>query len=115
MKVSIIVLLGLMIVGTGCAERKNHSPLPTVSEEAKAELEKAVNCHTAESDLRVLEEEKASVGKQILSGVRSLMPVAVVAGVLMGDYRDRVMVATGQYNSDIEDKITQIKTVCRIK
>ncbi len=100
---------------SGCAEQKNISPLPTISEDAKSELSRPVNCRTARSDIRVLEDEKASVGKQILSGVRSVMPIAAVAGILMGDYQDRVEVATGQYNSDIEAKIAQIKTKCRIR
>jgi hypothetical protein len=115
MKFSIVILLGLMMVALACADRKNLSPLPSVSEEAKTELEQPVNCDSAESDLKVLEEEKASVVKQLLSGVRSLMPVAVAAGILMGDYRDRVMVATGKYNSDIETKIAQIKRDCHLR
>jgi len=114
-KFSIITLLGLMIVVTGCSDRKNLSPLPTISEEAKADLKRPVDCHHAKRDLKVLEEEKASIAKQVLSGVRSLMPIAVVAGILMGDYGDRVEVATGQYNSDIEAKINQIKTACNLQ
>ncbi|WKZ57357.1 MAG: hypothetical protein QY326_01445 [Bdellovibrionota bacterium] len=33
------------------------------------------------------------------------MPISAVAGILMGDYRDRVQVATGQYNNDIEARL----------
>jgi hypothetical protein len=71
MKFNIIVLLSLIIIGSGCTDRKNLSPLLSVSEEAKADFQRPVNCDTARSDLRVLEEEKASVAKQVLSGVRS--------------------------------------------
>ena len=41
-------------------------------------------------------------------------PIAAVAGILMGDYSDRVSVAVGTYNSDIEAKIAQIKRACRM-
>lgn len=96
----------------GCAERTNHSPLPTISDEAKASLKARINCSNARADIAILEEERASVGKRILSGVRSVLPFAAVAGILMGDYRDRVEVATGQYNADIEQKISEIKQAC---
>src|SRR5262245_61671616 len=88
----------------GCADRKNLSPLPTISEESKANLSRPVNCATAEQDVDVLEKERASTGKQLLSGVRSVMPISAAVGILMGDYRDRVQVATGQYNNDLDKK-----------
>lgn len=62
--------------------------MPSVSEEAQRELKQPVNCATARQDITILTEEKASVGKRMLSGVRSVMPIAVVAGLLMGDYSD---------------------------
>ena len=62
-----------------------------------------------------MEDEEASVAKQILAGVRSVMPIAAAAGLLMGDYRDRASVATGQYNADLEAKQNQIKQQCGIK
>jgi hypothetical protein len=53
------------------------------------------------------------VAKQILSGVRSVFPIAAAAaGILMGDYRDRVTVATGKYNRDLAAKIAHIKSEC---
>lgn len=107
----VIVLAAFLI--SGCSSRKNVSPLPAISDEAKASLNTPVNCSTAGRDIKILEEEKASVGKQMLAGVRSIMPISAVAGILMGDYRDRVQVATGQYNNDIEAKIAQIKRECR--
>ena len=107
-----IVGFFLVLFVVGCADRKNISPVPTISEEAKADLTRPVNCSTANRDIKVLEDEHASVGKRVLSGVRSVMPISVVAGLLMGDYRDRVNVTTGSYNSDIEAKIAQIKSEC---
>ncbi len=107
-----LVLVAVISTLTACSDRKNISPLPTVSPEARTALKKPINCMRADSDLKVLEEEKASVGKQILSGVRMVFPIAAVAGILTGDYSDRVQVATGQYNADIQTKIDQIKAAC---
>ena len=101
-----------LVVFSGCSDRKNVSPLPTISAGTRANLDAPVNCSTARSDIKILEEEKASVGKQVLSGVRSVLPISAVAGILMGDYSDRVAVASGSYNADIEAKIARIKALC---
>lgn len=92
--------------------RENYSQMPSIDPAIKANLSAPVDCRSARQDIALLEEERASVGKQILSGVRSIMPIAAVGGILMGDYNDRFEVATGQYNSDIEAKIAQIRRVC---
>ena len=110
--ITITGLIVTMLILCSCSERKNVSPMPSISDSARASLKAPVNCSTAKNDIATLEEEKASVGKQMLSGVRAVFPIAAVAGILMGDYSDRVKVATGQYNSDIEAKITQIKQEC---
>ena len=100
---SLLVILLWAAVVAGCR---------TISDEAKADLAKPVNCETAERDIAELEEEKASVGKQIASGVRMVVPVAAVAGILGGDYGNRAQVASGQYNDDIEAKIARINREC---
>lgn len=104
-------LLALSGLGA-CSNRENLSPLPSIDPKVKANLAAPVDCRYAKRDIALLEEEKASVAKQLLSGVRSVMPIAAVAGILMGDYRDRAEVATGQYNADIEAKIEHIKRTC---
>ena len=109
---SIVPALTVLATLSGCADRANLSPRPTISEDAKESLAAPINCSTASRDIKVLEDEKASVGKQILSGVRAVVPFSAAAGILMGDYRDRAEVATGQYNADIEAKIAEIKRRC---
>ena len=108
---SFVVIAAL---GVGCSSYSNKSPMPSISDSSRANLNAPVNCATADKDIATLEEEKASVGKQILSGVRSIMPIAAVVGLLMGDYTDRVEVATGEYNEDLSMKIKQIKATCGI-
>ena len=109
-----VVVISLIAALTGCSDRKNISPMPSINSDVKRELDSPVNCQTARSDIKLLEDERASVAKQILSGARSVFPFAAVAGILTGDYSDRVQVATGQYNADLEAKIAQIKKACRI-
>lgn len=84
----------------------------TISNETKQDLAKPVNCATAESDIATLEAEKASVGKQIASGVRMILPAAAVIGILSGDYRNRAQVASGKYNAALVEKIAEIRRTC---
>lgn len=113
--ISSILFVFVCVFFSGCAERKNVSPMPSIDKDTKQQLAKPVNCGTAERDIAILEKEKASVGKQLLAGARSVMPVAAVAGILMGDYSDRAKVAVGAYNSDIESKIGEIRQTCGIR
>ena len=82
------------------------------SKGAKREIRKDINCETAQEDIKILENEKASAGKQLAAGVRSVLPVAAVVGILKGTWRDRTKVATGDYNKAIDNKIKEIKWSC---
>jgi hypothetical protein len=104
--VNFITFFCIMAFLVGCA---------TISEEAKYEIDKPVDCSTAEYDIKILEGAKASAGKQALSGVRSILPASAVVGILSGDYKNRAEVATGQYNKDIDAKIREIKLICGIE
>ena len=103
-----------LCAAAGCANQKNISPLPSISAESKANLSKPVNCGNARQDIDTLKKEKSSVEGQILAGVRSVFPIAAVAGILTGDYNDRSRVAVGAYNEDIEKKIRQIRVKCDV-
>lgn len=110
----IALLISLSLPLCSCMQRKNLSPMPSISEQAKRDMARPVDCRNAQRDIVILESEKASVGKQMLSGVRSVMPIAAAVGILLGDYRDRVKVATGKYDRDLDAKIQDIRTTCRL-
>jgi hypothetical protein len=114
MRIVTVSLLVLSISLTACFNRTNNSPRPSISDEERASLEKPINCATAKKDIATLEDEKASVGRQIVAGVRSVVPFAAASGALLGDYQDRTEVATGEYNDALERKIQQIKSVCGV-
>ena len=84
----------------------------TISQKAKDDLAKPIDCSTAEQDIAALEKEKASVISQANAGSGMVMPTSAVIGILTGDYADRTKVASGQYNKDIDNKIAQIKSAC---
>lgn len=101
---SVIILAACCLLLAACS--------PTISSRGKYAIDKPINCGTASRDIRMLEEEKASLGKQVISGVRMVLPVAAVVGILSGDYGNRAKVTTGKYNRDIEAKIAEIKEAC---
>ena len=102
-----------VVLCAGCVS-KNHSPIPSINDSVKRQLGAPVNCQTASADIKLLEAERATVAKRILSGVRSVFPISAVAGLMMGDYADRVHVATGQYNEALIAKIAEIRAACGI-
>jgi hypothetical protein len=83
-----------------------------ISKTAKQDMAQAVDCGTAEGDLRVLESEKAHVGKEIANGVLSIAPPALVLGLVTRTEGDKIKVATGQYNKALDKKIAEIKQEC---
>ena len=81
---------------------------------SQQELAKPVNCATAARDLRVLETEKTHVGNQVFQGVSAIAPIGLVTGTLTGTEGDKIKVATGEYNKQIEAKIAEIKRTCNL-
>jgi hypothetical protein len=86
----------------------------SISPDAKRALDKPVNCASAQQDMATLERERASVAKQIGSGVGSVVPLSAVVKILSGTYSDGVKVATGSYNADLEKKQQQISNACGV-
>jgi hypothetical protein len=86
----------------------------SISPVAEEQLAQAVNCDTAQADITTLEAERASVGQQVSAGLRSVVPVAAVSGLLRGDTKDRASVATGAYNEQIDEKILEIRLACGV-
>ena len=100
------VTLALTVFIVGCAD--------PISQEAKRELRQPVNCATAHGDIRILQNEEAHVGKQILSGITAITPAGAVIGIVTGTEKEKIQVGIGEYNRQLKAKIAEIKRVCRI-
>ncbi len=74
-----------------------------------------INCATAEEDIRVLESEKASVGKQIALGVTSITPVGAALGILTMSELTKLEIGVGYYNRKIDERIAAMKAHCGLK
>ena len=106
-KVKFVSILCIMALLAGCA--------PYISETAKYELEKDIDCSAARWDIEILEGEKASTSKKMAAGLRSVMPASVVVSIFKGEYSDGTRVAGGSYNRDIDEKIKEIRDTCNIR
>jgi hypothetical protein len=73
-----------------------------------------INCATAEGDIRMLQNEKAHVSQQVAMGVTAIAPAGVVLGVVTGTEQTKLQVASGDYNSMIDQRIAEIKRTCRL-
>ncbi len=85
-----------------------------ISRQAKEGLAQPVNCATAEEDIRILEQEKASAAKMAKEGVTGIVPVGAVLGILTFTEKEKLQVASGAYNKKIDAKIAEIKRECGI-
>ena len=106
---TIAILLTLIIgagVVAGCTGK---------SAIGERELKQAVNCDTARSDISILEKEKASVVERVAIGVTSVTPAGAVLGILTMTEDDKLEVAVGSYNSQLDAKIAAIKRECSIR
>ncbi|MEY4667587.1 MAG: hypothetical protein RL518_286 [Pseudomonadota bacterium] len=107
----IVPAILITTLGMGCA-RTNHSPMPTIDPKIKEQLDAPIDCTTAKQDIATLEDARASVAKEVISGARAIIPFSAAAGVATGDEQDRAEVATGVYNDRIDAKVAAIKRKC---
>jgi hypothetical protein len=96
--------IGLTAFISGC-----YSPEKKMREETMAA---PVNCATADGDIRVLEEEKKTTAQRIAAGVKSIVPIGLVAGLVSGQAGTKYRIATGDYNDMLDKKIAEIKQQC---
>jgi hypothetical protein len=73
-----------------------------ISRQAKDDLASPVDCSTAQSDIRILEQERACVVKQIENGVTAVAPIGAVIGILTMTEKDKLEVGTHYYNHKIK-------------
>lgn len=98
-----------------CVSISAASCAATHQKQVEQDIKQPIHCATAEGDIRALQHEKAHVTDQIAAGVTAIVPIGLVAGVATGTEGTKVQVATGEYNKQIDAKITEIKTVCHIR
>jgi hypothetical protein len=103
---SVLVAGGLAaVLVAGCAMKEKQT---------MESLNQPINCGTAEGDIRVLQGEKVHVAQQVASGLTAVAPAGIVMGVLTGTEGTKIQVATGEYNTRIDQRIAAIRSTCRM-
>ena len=105
-KMALILMVALVIVVTGCADK---------FKKGEKQMKQPINCATAEGDIRLLMHEKAHVDDQIAQGVTAITPAGAVIGIVTGTEVTKLKVGTGEYNKMIDKRIAEIKKECGIK
>jgi hypothetical protein len=100
-----ICIVSLVVFVIACAP---------VSKQTKEILKQPVSCSTAEADLKVIKEDKASAGKRIWEGFSSILPISIIINLVRGTYTDKIKVAAGKYNKMIDQKVADIEEECGI-
>ena len=106
MRALMLVILTSLILLPACR---------AIFKQAEEDLDKPINCDTAEQDIATLRSEKASVEKRIAEGVTAVVPTSAVLGILTLQEDDKIEVATGIYNSMLEEKIDEIQITCGLE
>ena len=101
-----VVLLGVLVLAAACS---------AVSKQAQQDLAKPINCATAQGDIRVLQSEKEHLGRQIAAGVTSIVPISLVVNTATGNEKTNIQVATNEYNTMIDMKISEIRQLCGLE
>jgi PBP1b-binding outer membrane lipoprotein LpoB len=102
-----VILLALL---TGCSAQT-----PAPEKEVQANLDKSIDCSTAQADIATLNSEKARTSQEIEDGASSIIPIGAVAHLFGGSEKESYEIGTGEYNKKLDAKIAEIKKQCNIK
>ena len=86
--VCLVLAAALVVPAAGCARRQKKLM-------QELEAPPAVDCNTAEGDIRMLEHEKAHVAERIAEGVTAIHPAGLVIGLVTRTEGTKVKVAIG--------------------
>jgi len=94
---------------TGCAAQA-----PAPEKQVQADLDAAINCSTAQADIKTLNSEKARTSQEIEDGASSIIPIGAVAHLFGGSEKQSLEIGTGEYNKKLDAKIAEIKKQCDV-
>mgnify|MGYP003629406971 CR=1 FL=1 len=108
MKALLIIPISALVL-SGCASAVKRHEL------ASEHLNKAVDCEEAHGHIASLESHKTTASEKLVNGVASVLPTSILLNVILGEFTSRAAIATGAFDSKVEDKISDIRDGCRLK
>jgi len=88
---------------------------PAPEKQVQANLAQAVNCNTAQADIKTLTGEKARTSQEIEDGASSIIPIGAVAHMFGGSEKASFEIGTGEYNRKLDAKISEIRKQCNVQ
>jgi hypothetical protein len=67
------------------------------------------SCSDVDDKISLLKSEKDENNKRILNGIRSVLPIGVIRGMIHGRYRENVKIATGEWANILDGEITEME------
>ena len=102
-------------------KEKNHIFLPAVFAVAilsvstpivAHEAPDAVNCATAEGDLRAIAAEKKHAQDQQLESITAIIPAGALLGLATGTENKKLEMLSGDYVEKLDERSAKIKATC---
>lgn len=103
---AVLMCAGALFAFSGCTP---------IGPSAKEELWRPVNCHNANINVFVLNSQRVGAVEQAASAISVVLPPVILADLVRGEYGDRLLVASGQYNQMIEVKAAQYAKNCGVR
>ena len=103
----LILITGMILALSACSS--------VDTKKVDKDLQKPVNCATAEGDIRVLMSEKTHTSDQIAAGVSAIVPIGLIVHSADGTEGKTMKIASGDYNKMIDKKIAEIKAQCGVE
>lgn len=75
-------------------------------------LDRPIDCEVADIDIAALEAAIPGAAERAVSGVRLVLPVALITGHLTGQLDGRREIASGRTEEDLRARIAEIETAC---
>ncbi len=105
---TVVAVLSIALVGALSASCTGKTKL------GQEELKAPVHCATAERDVKILQKEKSNVAERVVLGATSVTPAGAALGILTMTEGDKLEVAVGEYNKQLDAKIAEIKRECGV-
>ena len=96
------VWVALTLSLSACASRPTSDELDGIEPD----------CHNAEAQIAMLDEEMITTEERIAAGVQTVVPSAAVLSLLRGRWQTNVNIASGKYEEMLKAKIEEIRTTC---
>lgn len=108
MKSILFITLSALFLLSGCASAVKRHEL------AAEHLNKAVDCEEAHGHIASLESHKTTASEKLVNGVASVLPTSILLNVILGEFTSRAAIATGVFDSKVDNKIHDIQSDCKL-